>query len=56
MGLSKSNKVSLLFFFIFILGVIGFVTYINSSLDKNSSADPIFSPDDLQNTSLTIQD
>ncbi|MDT0647246.1 hypothetical protein RM545_11150 [Zunongwangia sp. F260] len=56
MGLSKSNKVSLLFFFIFILGVIGFIAYINISLNKNSSADPLFSPEDLQNTSLTIQD
>ncbi|MDT0651246.1 hypothetical protein [Autumnicola edwardsiae] len=54
MGLSKPNKISLLF--IFILGVIGFVAYINRSLDKNSSADPIFSTVDLQDTSLTIQD
>ncbi len=56
MGLSKPNKISVLFFFIFLLGVIGFIAYINISLNRKTNAESLFSSEDLQSTSLTIQE
>lgn len=37
----KSTQVTLLFVLIFLIGVLGFVTYINASFNKDQSIEPV---------------
>lgn len=54
--MNKPNKITLLFLFIFIVGVVGFVTYINKSLDRKSEVHPIYDQVPTRDTSVTFQE
>lgn len=54
--MNKPNRLTLLFLVIFILGVLGFVFFINQSLNKKSQLDLFPTEINLQNSSVTFEE
>ncbi|MFZ0488636.1 MAG: hypothetical protein WBV11_13955 [Salegentibacter sp.] len=54
--MKKPNKLTLLFLVIFILGVIGFVFFINKTLNKKSQLDLFPKQYNTQNSSVTFEE